>query len=84
MALQLPASATFAEATALLAQLDGADAVDASQLQAVDTATLALLLEARRRAEARGATFQVTGAPPKLRALARLYGVDELLSLADR
>ncbi len=83
MPLQLPASATFGDACQLLAQLDGADAVDASQLQTFDTSAVALLLEARRRAEARGATFRVTGAPPKLRELARLYGVEELLSLAD-
>ena len=86
MPLQLPASATFGDACQLLCQLagaEGADVVDASQLQAFDTSAIALLLEARRRAEARGATFRVTGAPPKLRELARLYGVEELLSLDD-
>jgi phospholipid transport system transporter-binding protein len=78
--MQLPARATIAEASALLAQLDGADEVDAGALQDFDTSTVALLLEARRRAAARGAAFVVRAAPPKLRELARLYGVDELLS----
>lgn len=81
--LQLPASATFGDASRLVALLDGADTVDASQLQAFDTSAIALLLEARRRAQARGAVFRVTGAPPKLRQLAQLYGVEELLSLDD-
>ncbi len=85
MALQLPASATLGDACRLLEQLGegGADEIDASQLQAFDTSAIALLLEARRRAEARGASFRVTGAPAKLRELARLYGVEELLSLAE-
>jgi ABC-type transporter Mla MlaB component len=42
---------------------------------------VALLLEARRRCALRGATLVVRGAPPKLRELAKLYGVDELVSL---
>ncbi|MDE1950007.1 MAG: STAS domain-containing protein [Burkholderiales bacterium] len=80
--MQLPATATLAQAGALLAQLDAApDAIDASALVVFDTSTLALLLEARRRAAARGARLAVHGAPAKLRELARLYDVEELLSL---
>lgn len=80
--LQLPASATIAEAKALLAQLgDDAEVVDAAALQTFDTAAIALLLEAHRRAKARGAAFRVKNAPPRLRQLARIYGVEELLSL---
>jgi phospholipid transport system transporter-binding protein len=78
--MQLPAKATIAEASALLAQLDGVDEVDAGALQDFDSSTVALLLEARRRAHARGAALVVRNAPPKLRSLAQLYGVDELLS----
>lgn len=83
--MQLPASATFTEACQLLEQLGGVDgdSVDASALQALDTSAIALLLEARRRVQARGGTFRVTGAPPKLRALAAIYGVDGLLSFDD-
>jgi phospholipid transport system transporter-binding protein len=80
--MQLPATATLAEASALLAQLDGgADAIDASALQSFDTSAVALLLEAQRRAVSRGARLVVHNAPPKLVELAKLYGVDGLLSL---
>jgi len=80
--MQLPATATLAEACSLLAQLGaGVDSIDAAALQTFDTSTVALLLEARRRAEARGAKLVVRNAPPKLFELATLYGVEGLLSL---
>lgn len=79
--MQLPATATLAEAGALLAQLDaGTDAIDASALATFDTSAVALLLEASRRAHARGKTLVVRNAPPKLVELAKLYGVGGLLS----
>jgi phospholipid transport system transporter-binding protein len=79
----LPATATLAEACAMLAQLgQDTDVIDASAMKHFDTSVIALLLEARRRAEARGTETVVHGAPPKLRELAKLYGVEELLSLA--
>jgi phospholipid transport system transporter-binding protein len=87
--MQLPASATLANAVELAAALPGHVAqgsgplrVDASALQAYDSSTLSLLLEARRQALAAGRSFEVSGAPPTLVALATLYGVDELLSLS--
>ena len=80
--LQLPPAATLAQACTLLAALrDPVDAIDASALTEFDTSTIALLLEARRRAQARGVAFAVHGAPPKLVELARLYGVEELITL---
>jgi phospholipid transport system transporter-binding protein len=93
--MQLPAKATFDEAAALAAALpeqvragSGVFRVDASALgtpgAACDSATIALLLQARRQAEAAGRGFAVAGAPEKLLALARLYGVEELLALADK
>ncbi len=87
--MQLPATTTLDEAAALAATLPAAVAdgsgvlrIDASALQAYDTSTIALLLQARRLAQAAGRGFEVTGAPAKLAQLARLYGVEELLSLA--
>ena len=87
--MQLPATATLHECAALAATLPAAVAngegvlhIDARALQAVDSSTLALLLQARRLAQAAGRTVEVEGAPAKLRALAQLYGVDELLSLS--
>lgn len=90
MTLQLPAIATLDEAAALAATLPAAMAnggsapvqVDASALQSFDTSAIALLLQARRLAKAAGRALEVTGAPAKLAELARLYGVEELLSLA--
>jgi phospholipid transport system transporter-binding protein len=90
-ALALPATANLGAAAALAAQL-GAETerrvrqgvrevvVDASALQVFDTATIALLLELRRRAAAGGATLRLDAAPPKLVQLATLYGVGDLLS----
>jgi phospholipid transport system transporter-binding protein len=78
--LQLPPNATLDEACSLLATLvPGTQVVDASGLKTFDTSVIALLLQARRMAEARGEPFAVAGAPPKLLELAQLYGVDELL-----
>ncbi len=88
-ALQLPADATLEHAAELaatlpaaLAQGEGVFSVDASALQAYDTSTIALLLQARRAAQAAGREFTVTGAPAQLAQLAALYGIEELLSLS--
>jgi phospholipid transport system transporter-binding protein len=56
--------------------------VDASALHELDTAALAVLLQAQRDAGARGVQLVVEGAPPQLRQIAALYGVDGLLGLA--
>lgn len=53
--------------------------VDASALEVYDTATIALLLELRRKAAASGAVLRLEGAPTTLVQLATLYGVGELL-----
>ncbi len=88
--MQLPATLTLAQARAAWEQLAaqglerGAESifrVDASALREFDTSALALLLQARRQAQAEGRGFEVVGAPHKLVQLARLYGVDRLLAL---
>jgi phospholipid transport system transporter-binding protein len=88
--MQLPATATLEQAAALAATLPAAVAggsgvlrVDASALTAFDSSTIALLMQARRLAQAAGRGFEVAGAPAKLSELARLYGVDGLLSLSS-
>ena len=53
--------------------------VDASDVAELDTSALAVLLQARRCAQARGLSWQLEAAPPKLRQLAGLYGVEALL-----
>ena len=91
-AMTLPAEAALEQAPTLLAEVDAAlaaadsDAVfqlDASALSSIDTSTIALLLHAKRGAAARGLGLQVLAAPPKLRELAQLYGVEELLPLGE-
>lgn len=56
--------------------------VDASALRQFDSAALAVLLECRRLAQAWGKHFEVHAAPQKLRDLAQMYGVQELVSLS--
>lgn len=87
--MQLPATATLDKAAELAATLPAVVAggtgvlrIDAGALQAYDSSTIALLLQARRLAQAAGRGFEVVGAPAKLAELARLYGVEELLSLS--
>jgi len=85
--IALPAVLTMAEARARLEQLraaieaDPAPRIDASGLMTLDTSAIALLLESRRIAAAGGKALAIGGVPAKLAALARLYGVAELLSL---
>jgi phospholipid transport system transporter-binding protein len=85
--LLLPATLTAAQARATLRMLsqtlrsepDSGVVIDASALTEFDSSALAVLLECQRQAQAWGRPFSVRQAPPKLAALARLYGVDGLL-----
>ncbi len=85
--LLLPATITLRESrdtlqllTQALQSAPGeAVVIDASPLAQFDTSALAVLLECRRLAAAWGKGFSVRQPPPKLEALARLYGVDGLL-----
>lgn len=52
---------------------------DASALQEFDSSALAVLLACRREALAAGKAFSVRGLPARLRQLAGLYGVAELI-----
>ena len=85
--ITLPERVTMSEARATLARLQpllaAADepVIDASALQDLDSAAVAVLLDCQRQAHARGKTLRVTGAPAKLGQLARLYGVEALLGL---
>ncbi len=86
-AISMPERLTMAEARETLARLQpllrAADepVIDASPLQELDSAALALLMACQREAQARGKRLRVSGAPEKLGQLARLYGVAELLGL---
>jgi phospholipid transport system transporter-binding protein len=50
-----------------------------SDVRAVDSAGVAVLLSWRRRATAEGKTLSFVDVPASLKALAELYGVEELL-----
>lgn len=87
--LVLPARLTHGDAVAccrMLAQSLGAQGshavADASALVQFDSSALAVLLECRREALARGKGFSIAHMPPRLRELAGLYGVAELLPAA--
>ena len=83
----LPDELTHAQAPAtcrMLAQAlrsePGPQAVaDASALRRFDSSALAVLLECRRESLALGKNFAVSRMHPRLRELAGLYGVSELL-----
>lgn len=93
--MQLPTTATLQETSALVRDVQDALAalasqgpgaaleLDASALATFDTSVIALLLQARRLAQAEGRGFQVRGAPGKLVQLAQLYGVESLLGFAS-
>ena len=84
--LLLPATLTAHEARdtvrmltqAIKGQAEGV-VVDASSLMHFDSSALSVLLECQRQAQAWGKTFSLREPPPKLTALAKLYGVDALL-----
>jgi phospholipid transport system transporter-binding protein len=89
--MKLPEQATLDKAAALASTIpaalaavgdgdgDGVFRVDASALKQFDSATIALLMQARRLAQAAGRGFAVDHLPAQLAQLARLYGVEELL-----
>jgi phospholipid transport system transporter-binding protein len=85
--LMLPAELTHEHAVAcarMLAQAMRADAssavvADAGALARFDSSALAVLLDVRREALSLGKTFAVSHMPPRLRELASVYGVGELL-----
>ena len=53
--------------------------IDFARIGTVDSSAVALLLEWRRQAAAKGKTLEFVNLPPNLLALAELYGVAELI-----
>ena len=85
----LPDTLTLAQANAAVQSIEhalgqgtverGALVIDAAALRSFDTTAIAVLLEARRLAQAAGRALSVRGAPPALVELSGIYGVDGLL-----
>ena len=88
--LKLPATLLHDQADACLAQwvsqlpsaLPPAVVLDASGLTEFDSSALAVLLGLRRVLIHKGSALRVDGMTPRLRELASLYGVMELLQPA--
>jgi phospholipid transport system transporter-binding protein len=88
--LALPQNLTMAGAPETLRMLSQALqrepgdqlSIDASALRHFDSAAIAVLLECRRLAQAWGKSFEVHAAPQKLRDLAHMYGVQDLVKIA--
>jgi phospholipid transport system transporter-binding protein len=86
-AFALPAVLTHAQANASVAafathlKAGRCVSIDASALQQFDSAALAVLLACRRLALEGGQVLQVVGLSTRLQALARLYGVQDLLRI---
>ena len=85
--LKLPSRLLHDQANACLAlwvaQLPGhlppSVGLDASELTEFDSSALAVLLGLRRELVLRGSALEVSGMSPRLRELAGLYGVIDLL-----
>jgi phospholipid transport system transporter-binding protein len=65
-----------------LQQSEAAVIADATSLSRFDSSALAVLLQCRREAQVAGKTFSVRALPARLRALATIYGVAQLLPAA--
>jgi phospholipid transport system transporter-binding protein len=88
----LPETLTLAQANAAVQAIEdalgqgnvekGAFVVDATGLRNFDTSAIAVLLEARRLAQAAGRGLEVHGTPPTMVELSGLYGVESLLGFA--
>jgi phospholipid transport system transporter-binding protein len=88
----LPATLTLVQANEAVQAIEkllgqgtvdkGALVIDAATLASFDTSAIAVLLEARRLAQAAGRVLSVQGAPTAMVELAGLYGVDGLLGFA--
>lgn len=88
--LVLPVDLTRLHATACLQMLvqglrsepDSTVVVDASALDRFDSCALAVLLEFRRESLSLGKRLAIRAMPERLRDLAALYGIGELLPAA--
>lgn len=58
--------------------------LDFSEVSAVDSAALSLILELRRAAAIQGQSLKLRNLPDELGSLAMLYGIDPLLSPIER
>jgi len=87
--LRLPSSLTHLNADAcareylmvMRADTGPITLIDASELVQFDSSALALLLTLVRNMKQRNGVLQISGLPERAKALARVYGVGELLPI---
>ena len=53
--------------------------IDFAQVTDIDTSTISLILEWKRRAQRENQTIKLANLPANLKSLTQLYGVDELI-----
>ncbi len=92
-ALALPPRVTLSEASAVARDMASRATsagqgpmpliIDAGGVDAFDSSAFAVMLDVVRKAKLAGRDVRVRGAPTSMVDLARLYGVDELLSFDD-
>jgi phospholipid transport system transporter-binding protein len=82
----LPANLTHTQAAQLQQELaalacsgESSVCIDASALTQFDSSALAVLLDCRRHAQAKGKSMVLHNAPERLQTLAAIYGVEGLL-----
>ena len=80
-----PTSITMADAGPALSEgleaiARGTTDIDLSQLASFDSSAVSAVLAWQRAAAERGSALRITGLPAGLHSLARLYGVDTLLT----
>jgi phospholipid transport system transporter-binding protein len=81
----LSGDVVVASATALLASsksltLHAATVIDFAQVQDIDTSTISLILEWKRRAQRENQTIKLVNVPANLKSLTQLYGVADLIN----
>ena len=79
MRITLPAVLAQSEQYAARPDLPQRLTIDFSRVAAVDSSAVALLLDWRRQAKARNHVLEFINLPAALVALARLYGVSDLI-----
>lgn len=54
--------------------------IDFAQVTDIDTSTISLILEWKRRAQKENQTIKLINLPDNLKSLSQLYGVDDLIN----
>lgn len=74
------ATASELLATSKNLTLNAETTIDFAQVTDIDTATISLILEWKRRAQRDNQTIKLVNLPANLKSLTQLYGVDNLIN----